>query len=210
VSPQRWISPRVLLLEKTLPETPNPPGSEDIDIPTGAISNPTSPSAADSRRDAAHQSPRPDPTVHQDASPISPKSFGLRAHGGPQPGEGSSMPRLEKQPQQYLSVAESLWGNLDFIQAGFHIGRYVSASVNTQTEQEQIKALYSSMKTTSELKDVSFYVPLYLLTLTFCDTPFRERGNEASIRVPRMFKSHAWQQLINRCNVINKRVIFLT
>jgi hypothetical protein len=27
-----------------------------------------------------------------------------------------------------------------------------------------------------------------------CQTPFRERGNEASIRVPRMFKSHAWQQ----------------
>jgi hypothetical protein len=43
-----------------------------------------------------------------------------------------------------------------------------------------------------------------------CHTPFRERGNEASIRVPRIFKSHAWQQLINRCNVINKRVIFLT
>jgi hypothetical protein len=29
---------------------------------------------------------------------------------------------------------------------------------------------------------------------TTCHTPFRERGNEASIRVPRMFKSHAWQQ----------------
>jgi hypothetical protein len=27
-----------------------------------------------------------------------------------------------------------------------------------------------------------------------CQTPFREIGNEASIRVPRMFKSHAWQQ----------------
>jgi hypothetical protein len=25
-------------------------------------------------------------------------------------------------------------------------------------------------------------------------TPFRERGNEASIRVLRMFKSYAWQQ----------------
>jgi hypothetical protein len=29
---------------------------------------------------------------------------------------------------------------------------------------------------------------------TTCHTPFRKRGNEASIRVPRMFKSHAWQQ----------------
>jgi hypothetical protein len=43
-----------------------------------------------------------------------------------------------------------------------------------------------------------------------CHTPFWERGNETSIRVPRMFKSHAWQQLINRWNVINKRVILLT
>jgi hypothetical protein len=49
-----------------------------------------------------------------------------------------------------------------------------------------------------------------IMILDSCHTPFRERGNEASIRVPRMFKSHARQQLINRCNVINKRVIFLT
>jgi hypothetical protein len=27
-----------------------------------------------------------------------------------------------------------------------------------------------------------------------CHTLFRERGNEATICVPRMFKSHAWQQ----------------
>jgi hypothetical protein len=37
--------------------------------------------------------------------------------------------------------------------------------VNTQAEQEQIKALYSSMKTTSELTDLSLYAPSYLLTL---------------------------------------------
>jgi hypothetical protein len=37
--------------------------------------------------------------------------------------------------------------------------------MNTQAEQEQIKALHSSMKTTSELIDVSFYPPLYFLTL---------------------------------------------
>jgi hypothetical protein len=29
-----------------------------------------------------------------------------------------------------------------------------------------------------------------LLFVEICHTPFRERGNEASIRVPRMFKSH--------------------
>jgi hypothetical protein len=40
---------------KTFPETPNPPASKDINVPTGATSNPTSQSAADSRCDAAHQ-----------------------------------------------------------------------------------------------------------------------------------------------------------
>jgi hypothetical protein len=67
------------------------------------------------------------------------------------------MPRPEKQPRQYSRIAESLWDNPNFIQAGFHIGRYVTASVNTEAEREQIKALYSNMKTTSELVDVSIY-----------------------------------------------------
>jgi hypothetical protein len=48
---------------------------------------------------------------------------------------------------------------LDFISVD------VSASVNTKAEQEQIKALYSSMKTTSNLIDISLYAPFYLLTL---------------------------------------------
>jgi hypothetical protein len=34
----------------------------------------------------------------------------------------------------------------------------------------------------------------WVVNVMGCHTPFRERGNEASIRVPRMFKSHAWQQ----------------
>jgi hypothetical protein len=36
--------------------------------------------------------------------------------------------------------------------------------------------------------------PINTMVLPSCHTPFRERGNETSIRVPRMFKSHAWQQ----------------
>jgi hypothetical protein len=71
----------------------------------------------------------------------------------------------KKQLRQYSRVAEYLWDNSDIIQAGFHTGRYVSAPVNSQTEQEKIKAFYSSMKTTTELIDVSFYAPSYLLTL---------------------------------------------
>jgi hypothetical protein len=77
------------------------------------------------------------------------------------------VPRPKRQPRQYSRVAESLWDNPDFIQAGFHIGRYVSVSVNIQAEQEQIKVLYSSMKTTSELIVVSTYAPPYLFPLRF-------------------------------------------
>jgi hypothetical protein len=93
---------------KTILETLNPLGSEDINVPTSAASNPASPPVADSSRDAAHQPPRPDLALHQDASQISPKSFGLGAHGGPQPGECSSVPRPENQLGQYSHVAESL------------------------------------------------------------------------------------------------------
>jgi hypothetical protein len=130
---------------KPPPKTLNPPGSEGTCIPTGVMSNPTSPPAGDSKHDATNQSPRPDLARHQDASPISPKSFGLRAHGGQQLGEGPSVPRPEKQPRQHSCVAESLWDYPNFVHARFHIDRYLSAVMNTQAKQERIKALYSSM-----------------------------------------------------------------
>jgi hypothetical protein len=75
------------------------------------------------------------------------------------------VPRSEKQPCQYSHIAESLWDNLDFIQAGFHIGRYISTSVNIEAKREQIKALYSSMKNTSWLIGVSIFTPSYLFCL---------------------------------------------
>jgi hypothetical protein len=72
-----------------------------------------------------------------------------------------------KQPAQYSRVVESLWDNLEFIQAGYHIRRYLTASVNTEAEQERIKSLYSSMKTTSELIDISMHILPYLSDLRF-------------------------------------------
>jgi hypothetical protein len=48
-----------------------------------------------------------------------------------------------------------MWDNLDFIQAEFHISQYVTASMNSEAEQENIKALYSSLKTTSAQINVS-------------------------------------------------------
>jgi hypothetical protein len=41
-------------------------------------------------------------------------------------------------------------------------------------------------------KSLDEYIEHLRVVFGACHTPFRERGNEASIRVPRMFKSHAW------------------
>jgi hypothetical protein len=150
---------------KTFLEMSKPSGPEDTNASTSVASNPASSSAPDSVHDVAHQSPRPDPTECQEAFPQSPMSFGLGAHCGPQTGEGSSVPRPEKQLRQYLRVVESLWDNLDFIQAGFHIGQYMTVSVNTKAKWEHIKTLYSSMKTTSELVHVSIYASPYIFIL---------------------------------------------
>jgi hypothetical protein len=48
--------------------------------------------------------------------------------------------------------------------------------------------------------------------LDHCHTPFRERGNEASICVPRMFKSHAWQQYDKhmQCYKITSNISYIT
>jgi hypothetical protein len=58
------------------------------------------------------------------------------------------MPQSGEQPQARLGVAESLWDNPDFIQAGFYISRFITVSVNTEAEQENIKAIYASLETT--------------------------------------------------------------
>jgi hypothetical protein len=44
-----------------------------------------------------------------------------------------SYPSLESN-REYSRVAKSLWDNPEFIQAGYHIEQYVTASVNTEAE----------------------------------------------------------------------------
>jgi hypothetical protein len=85
---------------KSTLEMSKPPSPEDMEDPASAKGVPTSPSNASLGCDPAHQSPGPEPTEHPKASPHSPMSFGLRAPSGRQTGEGSSVPRSEKQLHQ--------------------------------------------------------------------------------------------------------------
>jgi hypothetical protein len=68
----------------------------------------------------------------------------------------------EEQPRWYSRVAESLWDNPEFVYARFHIGRFVIAAVDTEADQENIKAHYASLETTSAQIDVSARQPTLL------------------------------------------------
>jgi hypothetical protein len=120
--------------EKTTPEPLTHLSLTGAQSPISAVGTPTSPTHMASGWDAANNSPRPKSAKCPDMPPPSPWSYGLGALGGSQNGERSSMPQSRKQPRLFLHVAESLWDNLDFIQAGFHTGQYVIAFMNSEVE----------------------------------------------------------------------------
>jgi hypothetical protein len=120
------------------------------------------------------------------------------------------MPRPEKQPQQYSRVAESLWDNPHFIQAEYHIGRYVTASINTEAEREQIRALYSSMKTTSKLIDVSIYASLYIFILKLDSSliqamvkPSQDKDQFLKVSIKRMQETQMYEDEHKEVNKYN-------
>jgi hypothetical protein len=54
------------------------------------------------------------------------------------------------QPENHRdNIHSSLFGNLKFIQARFHIGRFIMAAVDTEVDQANTKALYSALESAS-------------------------------------------------------------
>jgi hypothetical protein len=72
---------------KSTPKMSKPLGPEDTEDPTSAKGALTSQSNTGSGHDVAHQFAGPKPTVHSEASPENPESFGLEAPGGRHPRE---------------------------------------------------------------------------------------------------------------------------
>jgi hypothetical protein len=97
------------------------------------------------------------PAKSPEASPLSPWSYGLRAAGEYQHSEVSSVPQSEELPQQHSWVVESLRDNPEFIQARFHIRRFVTVTIDTKADRDgsDLLALHSSLKTTSAQIDGS-------------------------------------------------------
>jgi hypothetical protein len=119
------------------PKTLKPKRCEGSPSAGGA---PTSPTCATPNQDLVDASSVPGSTESPGTSHPSPQSHGLGATGGTQRGEASSVPQPEEIPQQRSRVTESLWDNLDFIQAEFHVGRFVTATIDTEVDRDNIKA----------------------------------------------------------------------
>jgi hypothetical protein len=79
------------------------------------------------------------------STPIS-RSYGLGSSSGYPLGGDSSVPHPKRQPRQYSWVVESLADNPAFIKAEFHISRFVTAAIDTEVNQANIKELYSNLK----------------------------------------------------------------
>jgi hypothetical protein len=67
-------------------------------------------------------------------TPPSPESHGLGTAGGVPLGGDLTWPQTEDSPQPISRVVETLAKAPDFIKVGFHIGRFIIATVNTQEE----------------------------------------------------------------------------
>jgi hypothetical protein len=123
----------------------------------GAGGAPSSPPRTASSPNPVGASSGPKPAEFPRTSPTSHRSYGLRAASGYHPGEGLSTPRPKNPPHQYSQVAESLFDNPKFMQAGFHISQFITMAVGTKVDQANTKALYFSLKTASTHLDVSIF-----------------------------------------------------
>jgi hypothetical protein len=88
-------------------------------------------------------------------APLSPQMHKLNiASGAPGPSDSAS-PSVESLPRVFSRVADSLEKDPDFIKTGFHIGRFLTAAVNTEAEQSDIQALWAGLDSTSLQINVS-------------------------------------------------------
>jgi hypothetical protein len=132
--------------KETVSESPKPSNPGGAHSSPGIGGAPSSSARAALSPNPAGGSSGPEPAESPKTFPTSPRSYGLGTASGYQPNEGSFVPRLKKQSRQYSRVAESLFDNPEFIQAGFHNGRFITTAVDIEADEANIKALYSDLK----------------------------------------------------------------
>jgi hypothetical protein len=66
------------------------------------------------------------------------------------PGGDSAQIPPEDPIQRILCIADTLSKDLDFIKVGFHIGRFITTTVNTEEERAITEALERNLEPTSQ------------------------------------------------------------
>jgi hypothetical protein len=82
-------------------------------------------------------------------TPPSPQSQGLGSIGKVPLSGDITQPSPEDSPQQIPCVADSLSKDPDFIKVRFHIGRFITAAVNTKEECAVTEALKNNLYSAS-------------------------------------------------------------
>jgi hypothetical protein len=162
------------MLPKPHPRHSSPPSTSGTKSPSNPVKtlNPSAakkspPTKTTPSPNAAGASPSSKPVGSpKKTTPSSPQSHGLGATGGVPPEGDSAKPQDEDSPQSIPQVAKILAKDLYSIKVGFHIGRLITAAVNTEAERTDIQALRSDLDFASLRINVSIPFLFYITTFS--------------------------------------------
>jgi hypothetical protein len=143
--------------EKTAPESSKPLSPGGTQSSPGVGGAPSPPLKAASSPKSAGVPPSLKPAESPKTTSPSPRSFGLGSFGGPSLSGDSSVPRVGKSTWWYSQVEESLANDPEFIKVGFHIGRFITAAVDTEEDRTNMDALYTDLESASTRFNVSTF-----------------------------------------------------
>jgi hypothetical protein len=143
------------------------------------ISPNPAPTPASSTKETPNSNPigtplRPKTAEFPKTTPPSPRSHRLGSAGGVPLGGDSVWLLSQDTAQQTLRVVETLAKDPDFIKAGFHIGRFITTTVDTEADCPNNEALWMDLDSASTWINVSTlclvfcYRPCSILTPPFC------------------------------------------
>jgi hypothetical protein len=120
------------------------------------------------------------PESAESANPSPPNnlSHGISSTSEDPIGGDSAQPQPESLPWRTPLVSKTLSNNPDFIQAGFHIGRFITIVVDTKADHLNTEALQTKLKSTSTKINVSS--PCIIVHYHLCSIqtfPFRSEIN---------------------------------
>jgi hypothetical protein len=144
-------------VEETAQESLKPSSPDGAQDSPGVGGAPTSPTRVAPSSNPTGASSRPKPTEPPKTSPMSPSPMDL----GPSVNTILERARLhpdQKNHRDNIRGSQShCFDNPEFIQTGFHIGRFIMAAIDTEVDRANTKALYSALESASTHLNVSIF-----------------------------------------------------